>query len=276
MNKFLKFLGISVLTMTFVLVTEALSSTILFAIFGNVMVGNSDTGILNQVVKYQVIVGQLLRLILICIFFAIKKKREPNKTNNIIKNKRFLADSWKMLIIGVGVAGFGNLIISFLLTIFGNSPLVTDTLDQFSEAFQINGPMDFFVMIIGMVILAPIVEEILFRGIVFERFTKIYKLSTAIILDGLLFGIYHMNILQGINTFFMGMVLAFVYYYRRNITDVIIIHMVNNFFALTAGFDESYTIVLTVVSVICILLTIKFLNQFKNNGQKSNENEEYI
>lgn len=133
-----------------------------------------------------------------------KKKREPNKTNNIIKNKGFLADSWKMLIIGVGVAGFGNLIISFLLAIFGNSPLVTDTLDQFSEAFQINGPMDFFVMIIGMVILAPIVEEILFRGIVFERFTKIYKLSTAIILDGLLFGIYHMNILQGINTFFYG------------------------------------------------------------------------
>ena len=263
MKKVLKFVGISILVMLFIFATEFASSTVLFAIMSKSNPVGTQASLLTDVVKYQIVVGQLLRLILLWLFFLIMKKAQPNKFKNPIKNRGFLSDSWKMIIIGLGVAAFGNIVISLILTLMGDSPLVSDVLDQFSQAFQVTSSLDIIIMIIGVVILAPICEELIFRGIVFEKFTTIYSIKTAIILNGILFGIYHMNLLQGINTFFMGMVLAYVYYYRRNITDAILIHMVNNSIAILIELNENLSGIIMIVSVIAMLISIKLLIDFR-------------
>lgn len=263
MKKILKFIAILVLTMGFVLGTEFLTSSIISGVLGiSGAEAATNPQALAVITKYQIIFGQLLRLCLIFLFFYIRKKKN-NRKDISIKYKGLLPDSWKMIVIGLGVAGLGNYVISFLLAVIGHIPSVSNTLEQFNDAFQMSGGLDFLLMIIGAVILAPISEEILFRGLVFERLRKIYTLPWAIVLSGLIFGIYHMNILQGINTFIMGSVLAYVYYYRRNIMDSILIHIVNNFFALTVGLNQTLAIVMTVVSTIAIFISIKYLKDFK-------------
>lgn len=265
MKKALKFFGILILTMAFVIGTEVLTSTIIIGVSKLTNHGRADV---IEITKYQIIFGQLLRLILMYLFIVLRNKKRTDKDYIIIKYQGFLPDSWKMLVIGLGVAGFGNWVISLLFALIGDLPSVTNTIDQFNNAFQLNGGLDFFLMILGAVILAPISEEILFRGLVFEKLKSIYTLPWTIVLSGLIFGIYHLNILQGVNTFIMGMVLSFVYYYRRNIMDTILIHIVNNFFALTVGLNETFGLIATVVSTICIFIAIKYLKEFKKNVNK--------
>lgn len=77
---------------------------------------------------------------------------------------------------------------------------------------QVNGPLDGIIIIFAVVIGAPIVEEILFRGVLFEELKKETSFKMTIFLTALVFGIYHFNILQTPNTFFMGLVLGYVYY----------------------------------------------------------------
>lgn len=265
MKKILKFIIILALTMGFVLATETLTSISITAILSiNGIDFTSKDQALMAISKYQVILGQLLRLALIFLYLKIRNKNHSNKSLKI-NYRGFSADSWKMIVIGLGVAGFGNYIVSFLLAIIGHLPSIGNTLEQFNQAFQMTSKFDFLLMLVGVVILAPISEEILFRGIVFEKLKSSFYLELSIILSGLIFGIYHMNILQGINTFIMGIVLAYVYYYRKNIVDSILIHMVNNFFALTAGLNETYAVFMSILSTIAIFISIKYLKELKEN-----------
>lgn len=50
--------------------------------------------------------------------------------------------------------------------------------------------------IIGIVIVAPIAEELIFRGILFNFLRKRMKLPYAIIISSIAFGILHQNISQ--------------------------------------------------------------------------------
>lgn len=82
-----------------------------------------------------------------------------------------------------------------------------------------------------MAILPAFLEEILFRGIILERFLMRYTARTAILLSALLFGIMHLNPSQILAGFIAGCFLGFVYQRTRNIKYCILIHFVNNGFA---------------------------------------------
>lgn len=57
----------------------------------------------------------------------------------------------------------------------------------------------------------PFVEELVFRGILYARLERAYGLRKAILLSGLLFGIYHESPVQGIYAFVMGCLFALLY-----------------------------------------------------------------
>lgn len=91
------------------------------------------------------------------------------------------------------------------------------------------------------IICAPIVEEIIFRKLLVDRTVK-YGEATAVVLSGLMFGLFHGNLNQFIYTFFLGSFLAFIYVRTRNVLHVILLHMAVNFmggFALNSVLDFS-------------------------------------
>lgn len=89
--------------------------------------------------------------------------------------------------------------------------------------------------ILSVAILAPIKEEFLYRGIVFNGLSKRYPYGVAIILSSLLFGIAHLNIPQGINAFFIGVVISYVYYHTKSFYLCIFMHFFNNLFVSCIG-----------------------------------------
>lgn len=93
-----------------------------------------------------------------------------------------------------------------------------------------------FVNLLSIVILAPIIEELIFRGILANNSMRFGKLS-AIITSGLCFGLYHMNYEQVIYAASLGIVLAFLLEKTKSIIPCIIFHVFFNIFgAITSLF----------------------------------------
>jgi membrane protease YdiL (CAAX protease family) len=82
---------------------------------------------------------------------------------------------------------------------------------------------------ITIVIAAPILEELIFRGIILNGLLKSYSPLKAIIISSLLFGLVHLNPWQFIGASILGSLSGWVYFKTNKLTLPIIIHMTNNF-----------------------------------------------
>lgn len=80
-------------------------------------------------------------------------------------------------------------------------------------------------------IAAPILEELVFRGIVLKKFLEKYTPQRAIIYSALIFGIGHLNPWQFIAAFTIGLAIGWIYWKTRSIWPGIFIHFVNNSFS---------------------------------------------
>ncbi len=82
---------------------------------------------------------------------------------------------------------------------------------------------------------APIVEEMLFRKVLIDRIRK-YGEGTAILLSGILFGLYHGNFTQFFYAAMLGMFFAYIYLRTGNILNTIFLHMaINTLSSVVAG-----------------------------------------
>lgn len=93
-----------------------------------------------------------------------------------------------------------------------------------------NALVNFFIM----VICAPIAEELIYRKLLIDRAVK-YGEATAVLLSGLMFGLFHGNLNQFIYAFVLGICFGFVYVKTGNIRYTILLHMLVNFPGTTLG-----------------------------------------
>lgn len=82
--------------------------------------------------------------------------------------------------------------------------------------------------ILVMVILAPCLEELLFRKALIDHTVK-YGEKWAVVLSGLLFGLFHTNFFQFFYAFFLGVLFAYIYVRTGRFSFVAILHCVINF-----------------------------------------------
>ena len=141
-------------------------------------------------------------------------------------------------------------IIGVLLSKFG----LPDT----SPDFSLNGSVLFNTFtFISVVILAPIFEELIFRGMILNTLTK-YNKMFAIIVTSLLFGLLHLNITQAIPAFFMSLVLCYMYVQTDSILVTILAHAGNNLLALMSVYSDNFVLITVVIMAFVIygLITI--------------------
>ena len=88
--------------------------------------------------------------------------------------------------------------------------------------------------VIGVIVaclIAPVAEEILFRGIIFTSFRRYTPIFLAVIISGVIFGIYHGNIVQGIYAFIFGCLAALSYEYYGHFAAPVAVHVLQNLVA---------------------------------------------
>lgn len=115
-------------------------------------------------------------------------------------------------------------------------------------------------------LISPITEEIVFRGLLFNRMRRYYPVTAAIILSGVLFGVYHGNLVQGVYGTCMGILLAYTYERMRSFLIPCLFHAVANLMVYTlaqnAGlhaklFNAAGCVILLTISAICIFVIEK-------------------
>lgn len=86
------------------------------------------------------------------------------------------------------------------------------------------------------VVVAPVVEEIFFRGFVFAGFYNRYGYQKAAILSSLIFALGHLQVLAILPLFILGYIFAYLYHRSGSIVPAIILHFLVNLFAVVGEF----------------------------------------
>lgn len=94
-----------------------------------------------------------------------------------------------------------------------------------SEMFN-NSPL--WQNLLGAVVIAPITEEFLVRGLWLRGYTRHYKPWVALVLSSVVFGVLHMNLPQFIGATMAGLLLGWAYLKTNSILLPMLIHAVHN------------------------------------------------
>ena len=86
----------------------------------------------------------------------------------------------------------------------------------------------FLMQLVGIGIIVPIMEEVLFRGLVYNRLTGYTKNVWALLGGAAIFALYHGNVIQILFAFPMGIVLILLYRKKQNLAAPVIFHMAVN------------------------------------------------
>jgi uncharacterized protein len=133
--------------------------------------------------------------------------------------------NWGMLAIGCGllIASYGIIYIhNLILTLLGIDTQGVEISGLFK---RIDNPVWFFLT--GAVI-APFVEEIFFRGFLFQGFRAKYGWISGMLLSAGIFAIAHLDLVALIPTFILGILLAYLYHRTNSIWPGVIMHMIVN------------------------------------------------
>lgn len=122
--------------------------------------------------------------------------------------------------------------------------------------------------IISMTIIPAIFEELFFRKAILN-YSKSYGNAFAVIFSAILFGLFHMNLNQGIFAFLIGILFGIIAIKTSSIKLTVLLHFLNNFYAaiqvLAGGFElEMFNNIILAVIIFAIIILIKNLPNLKN------------
>ena len=181
------------------------------------------------------------------------------------------------IIITLGMGLVSSLWLDFAYTQLANVPFVAQSVESFDSAWSTIGEDPYIWVCLSVVVFGPIAEELLFRGIIHNSIKKVCNPYVAIVLSGLMFGIWHGEFVQTVYTTFFGIALAVVYEYSGSLWVPIGMHILNNFTStLPPALDTTSTyLLITRIEEICLLPTILLLiYMIRAIHKKEKENNE--
>ncbi|MGF7185549.1 hypothetical protein GGQ84_001640 [Desulfitispora alkaliphila] len=144
--------------------------------------------------------------------------------------------------LGINLSNFGSNIIwgvtggiTLLALVMGTGALISHFFaveaepQPFAELlFEIDSTGGLIIPFIMAVVLAPIGEEVFFRGFVYPVFRRMWSLPVAMIVSGILFASLHFDLIRAIPLAVGGIGLAWLYEKTGSIVTPIIAHAVWN------------------------------------------------
>lgn len=161
-------------------------------------------------------VAGLVTLLIFWLVFLIRKKKFTKE----VCLRKFPAKG--ILPIAILAACF-NVITSVIVTYF---PWPQSWMDSYiANSSSIDGSLMAWVT---AVLMAPVLEEIVFRGLMYSRLKKGLPVMAAAIVTSLAFGIAHGTMIWAIYTFIFSMVLIWVFEKFQSLAACIVLHMAYN------------------------------------------------
>ena len=84
------------------------------------------------------------------------------------------------------------------------------------------------ILVLYSVLIGPVCEELIFRGLTLKYAKRAMPFWVANLLQALLFGVFHMNMIQGVYAFVVGIVLGFICEKSCSIYPSMLFHILFN------------------------------------------------
>jgi hypothetical protein len=182
------------------------------------------SGILDGIIPafWADLVHQILFLGIPVVFYVLRSKKSAGRTLRLNPVTPF--DIIILILVSLFMQPAVYLLASFAQIIFGN---------QLEFLFSDLTAQPFWYLMLSIAIAPAIFEELVLRGVVLDAYRG-QNLYIAVVMNGFLFGLFHMNINQFVYTFFIGVILALSVYYTNSIFAGMLIHFMNNMLSVIA------------------------------------------
>lgn len=162
--------------------------------------------------------------------------------------------------VGFGACVVTTVFLSFLVVLFP---------DAFSSYQELMSHIDYessLITIPYVLLIGPASEEIIFRGAIMDRFRIAFPFWLANILQAALFGLYHMNLVQGLYAFGLGMALGLIGRVTGTIFASMLTHIIFNTtswlmgicFDGTGTYEEAVLLVILLVALISLTAGLRY------------------
>lgn len=148
----------------------------------------------------------------------IKKTAEETRLNHLRKNS--VTDYLLLVGATVGAALGLNLFLELTGVVDKAGAYQAVLEDQYSAYFLLG------LLVYGVI--SPVAEELLFRGIIHNYLRRFMNPKLALLNSSALFGVYHMNFVQGMYGFLMGCLIAYAYEYFGDFKTAVAVHAAAN------------------------------------------------
>jgi len=179
---------------------------------------------------YQLMIMITIATILITLFvtwfFTVRKYNVPFRRLGFADIKIFSHIPY--IIIAEMFVFFLENVYAFLLLYLAKSKVPEQPI------FQIfgRGTSHFIVALIVVALLAPISEEMFFRGFIYTAFRERYGVVYGVFISSGIFALFHVLPLLMVPIFIIGIALSLLYEYRKSLVAPIMLHALNNLLAL--------------------------------------------
>lgn len=179
------------------------------------------------------------------------------------------------IIISFGVGGVSTIWLDLFQYISTHFQTLSEQVDDFSTLYDDMEQSPYIWTLLAIAIVGPIVEEIMFRGLIYRSLEKAIETPwIPIVISGVMFGVWHGSFIQGVYTAILGIILAYYYKKTRSLFLVIMVHIINNFLStLPPAWDTdfSYSLILG-ISYLCIGPMIAIFVYIHRKSKKQVEN----
>lgn len=195
------------------LAAEAIQSIVVMGFGAFFLPMNQDTGYLISVIA-----------VLLCgiTFFFWYRYEIRGEAGGSIRRTFTVRIVFPFILLGLGCQFFISGIISLI------KQYIPVLFQGYEDQLKAITSGNIIVVLLLLVIIAPLTEELIFRGIILHKASKALPFFGANLLQALLFGLYHGNIIQGIYAAFLGFLLGMIYHKFRTIFAPMLLHVFIN------------------------------------------------
>lgn len=205
----------------------------------------------EYIIKATPVILLISSILTIIVFYLVhlgknKKSMIESYRFNKIEGKKFLLIIFLGFLASLFSIGFTSLI--------DVESFDAETVEMLSNL--ISGSTVLIIISVGIV--APIAEEVVFRGSILKNLSNHMPnekaVKWAVIIQAVMFSLYHMNLVQALPTLFIGLIMGFAVVYTNSIWSGIIIHIINNVLAIVLSKTLPETFIISNVSAVVIIL----------------------
>lgn len=212
----------------FYLIFSQIMAVVLMGIFSVVFAAVATDGRNPMEMAYEYYMGHLLLVtvvmsVAVLPFFTYFYKRDRRLYGGLNARQAKQVPTSRygyVALMGVGLCVAANTILSWtnLNQVFGGYEQVAESLYRNNLVFEL----------LAMGFLIPLAEELLFRGLCFQRMRERLTFLPAAFLSSLLFGVYHGNVMQGVYAGILGLGMCWVYEKYRSFAAPYVFHAAAN------------------------------------------------